>query len=130
MEIVVDTSAIIAVLTGERHHEKIVQATKNAILFAPHSLHWEVGNAFSAMFKKKAIALETAKQALALYPRIPIRKMVVSLEAALDMAERMGIYAYDAYVLLCVQKRRCPLLTLDGGQRRVARDMGLEVLEI
>jgi len=49
MELVVDTSAIIAVLVREPLRAALIDVTAGADLLAPPSVHWEVGNAFSAM---------------------------------------------------------------------------------
>ena len=49
MNIAVDTSVIIAVLTNEKSKEKLIQLTKGADLVAPASMHWEMGNAISSM---------------------------------------------------------------------------------
>ncbi len=73
MEIVVDTSVIIAVLVREPHRAALVQATASADLLAPPSVHWEVGNAFSAMFKRGRLTLRAARLALEAYRQIPIR---------------------------------------------------------
>jgi predicted nucleic acid-binding protein len=48
------------------------------------------------------------------------------LESALEIAEESGIYAYDAYVIACAEKYRCPLLTLDRGLDRAAVEAGVE----
>ena len=58
MEIVADTSVIIAVIANEPEKAAIVAQTQGADLFAPQSLPWEVGNAFSAMLKRQRITLE------------------------------------------------------------------------
>ena len=42
---------------------------------------------------------------------------------------RMGIYAYDAYVLACALNLRSPLITLDRSLAASARDAGIEILE-
>lgn len=52
MNLVVDTSVIIAVIANEPEEATLVAQTQGADLFAPHSLYWEVGNAFSAMLKR------------------------------------------------------------------------------
>jgi len=57
MNLVVDTSVIIAVITNEEHKRQLINLSKGADLIAPPSLHWEIGNAFSAMFKRKRISL-------------------------------------------------------------------------
>ncbi len=52
MDIVIDTSALIAVITGEPERDRIVELTTGATLVGPGSIPWEIGNAFSAMFKQ------------------------------------------------------------------------------
>ena len=73
MEVVVDTSAIIAVLLGESHRDRIIRQTEGADLIAPETLHWEIGNAFSAMFKQGRFDVEGAIEALKRYDAIPIQ---------------------------------------------------------
>ena len=53
MKLIIDTSVIIAVLANEPIKKKLIKLTKNVELLAPKSVHWEIGNAFSAMLKKK-----------------------------------------------------------------------------
>lgn len=130
MNLVVDTSAIIAVVTNEPHKRRIVRSTKGADLLAPFSLHWEVGNVFSAMFKRRRLTLRQARKALRAYLQIPIRFCDTDLGLALELAERLDIYAYDAYMIACALERRCPLLTLDAGLASVAADADVEVVEI
>ena len=130
MEIVIDTSAIIAVLTNEPDRSRILAATQGARLHAPRSLHWEIGNAFSAMFKQRRITLEQAQEALRLYQRIPLQFIDVALPRAVDLAAQLKIYAYDAYILVCAQQLGKPLLSIDAGLLRVAKELGLSVVEI
>ena len=64
------------------------------------------------------------------YRQIPIQFVEVSIEAALELAGDLGIYAYDAYMIACATKYRCPLLTLDRGLMRAAEQSGVEVMEV
>lgn len=130
MPIVVDTSVIIAVITNEEHKRRIVRMTKGADLIAPASLHWEIGNAFSAMFKRKRITLQEAQAAVGAYQTIPLRLCDVDLDGAIELAERLGIYVYDAYVIRCALKYRSPLLSLDQPLIEAARKAGATVKEI
>ncbi|MDH3604734.1 MAG: type II toxin-antitoxin system VapC family toxin [Candidatus Tectomicrobia bacterium] len=130
MDIVVDTSAVIAVITNEPDRPRILAVTQDTALLAPRSLHWEIGNAFSAMFKRRRITLEQARDALALYRQIPIRFTDVELQHAMDLAAQLNIYAYDAYMLVCAQQHRCRLLSIDTGLLHAAQEMGLQVVEI
>jgi predicted nucleic acid-binding protein len=130
MNIVIDTSAVLAVIANERHKEQLVSLTRGADLLAPSSLPWEIGNAFSAMFKRGRIALSQALQALSAYQRIPIRLCDVELERAIELSEELDIYAYDAYVIGCAQKHNCPLISLDEGLLDAARRTDVKALEV
>ncbi|OFW31877.1 MAG: twitching motility protein PilT [Acidobacteria bacterium RIFCSPLOWO2_12_FULL_60_22] len=130
MEFVVDTSVLIAVLTSEAERAVLVERTRGVHLVAPASVHWEVGNAFAAMLKRRRITLPEIEQALEAYGKIPLRLMAVDLTTALQLAAEHNLYAYDAYVLACATRQRCPLLTLDGGLARAARAAGVQLGEI
>jgi len=130
MNYVVDTSVVIAVVTNEPTRHQLVELTRDADLLAPASLHWEIGNAFSAMFKQRRVTLDQAVAAVQTYSRIPIRLVDVSLEAALPLSHRLKIYADDAYVIGCALQHRCPLITLDRELQVAAREAGAKVLEI
>ena len=130
MDIVVDTSVIIAVIANEPQREVLIERTRGANLLAPPSVHWEIGNAFSAMLRRKRVTLAEVLKAVEVYRRIPIRYAEVELEEALKVAGEAGIYAYDAYLIRCAQKYGAPLLTLDKELARVAKGMGVEVVEL
>jgi len=131
MNVVSDTSAIMAVVLNEPAKEQIRSQTRGANLIAPSSLHWEVGNALSAGFKRDHLSLDEALQAIREYRQnIPIRFVDVDLEAAIRLAHELDIYAYDAYVIACARDQNSPVLTLDGGQRDAAEEAGVEVIYI
>ena len=73
MDIVVDTSVLIAVIANEPERERIIALTIGKTLIGPGSLPWEVGNAFSAMFKRSRLSLDEAKKGIAIFDSIPIR---------------------------------------------------------
>ena len=128
--VVIDASAVIAVVTNEAHKPALIQLTEGVELLSPSSLPAEMGNAFSAMFKRRRISLEEAKAAIEAYKRIPIRLAALDLGQALDLSHQLNIYAYDAYLIACSLQHRSPLLTVDGGLRDAARLVGVEVLEV
>lgn len=130
MEVVIDTSVIIAVLVREPHRAALIRATAAAELIAPLSVHWEIGNAFSAMFRRRRITLRTARKAVSSYRQIPIRFSDVELERTLEVAHDLGLYAYDAYVLVCAMQHRCPVLSLDQGLVAAATHAGIKTMEI
>jgi len=130
MRIVSDTSVIVAVIAGEPDRPKLIELTEDVDLLAPQSLHWEMGNALAAQIRRGRLTLDQAKRFIGVYEQIPIQFVEVSLGAALEIADERGIYAYDAYMIACAQKYRCPVLTLDKGLIRAAREAGVEVLEV
>ncbi|MFT3890436.1 MAG: type II toxin-antitoxin system VapC family toxin [Anaerolineales bacterium] len=130
MEIVVDASILIAVIANEAEKDKLVALTKETELIAPLSVHWEMGNAFSSLLKRKRVTIEQALQAIEIYLQIPVRFVEVELTDSLELANEFGIYAYDAYLLRCAEKYRLPLLTLDSKLIQVAKEKKIQVLEV
>lgn len=130
MSLVVDTSVIIAVLTNEKSKSQLIKATKGEELLAPLSLHWEIGNAFSSMFKRNRITLELAKQAIEYYSLIPLRFQDVDINKALEIAHNYSIYAYDAYFLECSRKNNSAFVTLDESLQIIAKKMKIKVIEV
>lgn len=130
VEIVIDTSAILAVIGEQPEKAELVRLTRGATLVAPASVHWEVGNALSAMFKRKAIGIKEALELLEAYAAIPIRMVEVGLKQAVELSARWNLYAYDAYVLACAINQTAPLLTLDAGLKKRARELKMDVLEM
>ena len=126
-KIVVDASAVLAVILDEPEKSGLVSTTKNAVLVAPGCLSWEIGNAFSAILKRKKMKLELASKGLSIFEMIPIQKMAVSLSEALLLCSRYNIYAYDAYYLQLAKKSSIPLLTLDQRMADVAYQENIQV---
>ena len=128
-DLVADTSTIIAVIANEPEKPSLIAKTQSYDLFAPHSLYWEIGNAFAAMIKRGRITLEQATTAIEIYEKIPINLVDVDLKQALEIVDNHKVYAYDAYMIACALNRSCPLLTLDGGLAYAAKAAGVEVWE-
>ncbi len=130
MNVVVDTSVIIAVIANEPERDILIELTRGADLIAPQSIHWEVGNAFSAMLKRKRVTLAQAQKSIEIYKTIPIRFLDVGLEQTLKLASELDIYAYDAYIIECALKYKSPLISLDRTLVNVAKQMKVNVLEV
>ena len=130
MPIVVDASVIIAVVANEPIKSVLIALTRGEELFAPRSLPWEIVNAFSAMFKRKAIELPLASVALDEFLRISIRYVDVDLRQSLELSHSLKVYAYDAYMIACAQQIGGRLLSLDHGLVSAARIAGVAVVEV
>lgn len=130
MDIVIDTSALIAVLVDEPERTKIVDITAGNTLIGPGSIPWEVGNAFSAMFKQNRLTLNEAQKGLSIFQSIPIRYVEPDFSNALLLSKSTNMYAYDAYLLDCAIRYKSPILTLDSRLESVAQDLNIKTLEV
>jgi predicted nucleic acid-binding protein len=130
MDIVIDTSALLAVILGEPERDRIVGLTLGHTLIGPGAIPWEIGNAFSAMLKQRRVALAGAQEGLRIFQTIPLRFAKVDMANAIALAHQAGMYAYDAYFLDCAARHAAPLLTLDHALKRAAKDTGIRLLEV
>ena len=130
MDVVIDTSAVIAVIANEPEEPTISRYIEGANLFAPLSVHWEVGNAFSSMFRRQRISLAQATDAISNFEQLPLRPMNVDLRESLELSHHLNLYAYDAYVIACAASLGMPLLTLDRRMSSVAPSAGVSIVEL
>jgi len=130
MHLTIDTSVLMAVLLGEPSRDRLIAHTKGLSLVAPPSVLWEVGNALTALLRRRRIDPDGAERALRAFADVPVRYPEVDVAASVALAAQHGLYAYDAYVLECARRYRTPLLSLDVEQQAVARQLGIEVPEL
>ncbi|MGB5687480.1 MAG: type II toxin-antitoxin system VapC family toxin [Candidatus Electrothrix sp.] len=130
MDIVVDTCALIAVITDEPERARIVELTRGNTLIGPGSIPWEIGNAFSAMFKRKRLTLKEAKKGLGIFQDVPIRYIEPDFANAVSISKQANMYAYDAYFLDCALRMKAPLLTLDAKLKNTAQQLNISILEV
>ena len=130
MNIVMDSSAIIAVIVAEPERDAIIAATAGHTLIGPGSIPWEVGNAFSAMIRQRRVGVAEAQVGLASFESIPLQYLNVDMANVLSIAEQANAYAYDAYFLDCALRHSAPLLTLDRTLRRAAVALGVNLVSL
>ena len=130
MDIVIDTSALIAVIVGEPERVKIIGITAGNSLIGPGSIPWEIGNVFSAMFKQDRLSLDDAKKGVEIFQTIPIRYVETDITNALRLSKEINMYAYDAYLLDCAIRYKSPLLTLDQKLKAAAQSIKIDTLEV
>lgn len=130
MDLTIDASAVMAVILNEPSKPNLLEATRGAELISAPSLPWEIGNALSALFKRRRIDLAQAELALQSFREIPVRLPSLEIESSVVLAERHDVYAYDAYVIECARRYKTPLLSLDRRQYEVARSEGIATLEV
>ena len=128
MDIIADTNIFLAVSLNEAERRRIVDLTNDASITAPEILPYEIGNALSAMVKRKKLTHEEALDAENVANLIPVRLVNVDIHGSLKIALEHNIYAYDAYFLQCAKAYSLPLLTLDKQMKQVAGQLGIQVL--
>ncbi len=130
MDVVIDTSALIAVIVGESERSRIVEFTTGNTLIGPGSIPWEIGNTFSAMFKQDRLTLDEAQKGLAIFESIPLRYVEPDFFNVLKLSKSSNMYAYDAYFLDCAIRHKAPLLTLDRKLQTAAQNINVEIVEV
>lgn len=129
MEIIADTNIFLAVALNEPQKPRIIEITADSNVLAPDLLPYEIGNALSAMVKRRQVSASQALEAERRARRIPVRLVAVDVQASLQLALEQDIYAYDAYFLHCSKSFSGLLLTLDRRMKQVARSLNLRLLE-
>jgi len=130
MNVVIDTSALVAVIVGEPERDRIVELTAGNTLIGPGSIPWEVGNAFSSMLKHDRLRLEEAHKGLTIFESIPVRYTKPDFAHNLKLAHQTNMYAYDAYFLDCAVRQKVPLLKLDRKLKTAAKNLNVVTLEV
>jgi predicted nucleic acid-binding protein len=129
MEILLDASAIIAVIADEPESQIVINCTQNATIISPNIISCEIANALTRMMKKNVIVSEEQMIELVKnFKLIPIKMINIDLERTLEIAWHYKIYAYDAFYLEVAKRLQLPLITFDSGMRKIAKELGIDVL--
>jgi predicted nucleic acid-binding protein len=129
MDILLDASAIMAIILNEPNRGKVINLTQNATLLSPEVIPFEIGNALISLLKKHKISEKEVLEAYKKFTTIPLRIIKVEMEKALKIACKYNIYAYDAYYLETAYRLKLPLITFDGPMKKVGLDLNLNILE-
>ena len=129
MKIIADTNTFIAVALNEPEKDFIIRLTESCDLVSPEVLPFEIGNALTAMLEKGSLQADEVVSSWKIVQHIPVDLRRINIKSALKIAIEFNIYAYDAYFLECADNLRSPLLTLDRGMKRIAKEMGITILE-
>ncbi len=116
--LVVDCSALAAVLFDEPERDSAALAMAGKALFAPDLLIHEMASV--ALKKSAAGHTELAQQALADLAALEITRCRVDVVALFELAERTGLTAYDAAYLQLALDMRAPLATFDRKLGKIA----------
>ncbi|GMO30186.1 MAG: type II toxin-antitoxin system VapC family toxin [Termitinemataceae bacterium] len=128
MEILLDASAIMAVIIEEPEKEQVINITKNVTIVSPSMVPFEIANGLSKMTKRKIIDKNRMVNAFEFFNRIPIKIIETDIKKALEIAGDYNIYAYDAFYLESAKRLGLPLLTFDGNMARIGKEICLTIL--
>jgi predicted nucleic acid-binding protein len=129
MEILLDASAIMAIVLNEVNKDIIIELTKGATLLSPKIISYEIGNALVSLYKRHKLKEKEILDAYHDFRKIPIKILDIDIEKALKISCKFNIYAYDAYYLEAAKRLKLPLITFDTSMKTVALNMGIHILE-
>ncbi|MXZ74233.1 MAG: type II toxin-antitoxin system VapC family toxin [Gemmatimonadetes bacterium] len=130
MNMVIDTSAIIASVMRGPERDALAEAASGHVLIAPGFVRWEVCQALSVMIRQKGIDVVEARRGMEILDNIPLRYVEVDMAQVLSIASRMKGVAADAFLLETAIRYNAPLLTLDRSLGRAAESLGIDVVRL
>ena len=86
MNIIADTNIFLAIALNQDEKRMIIDLTKGTKVFSPEILPYEIGNALSAMLKRKQINAKEVSQILEITTKIKVRLLTVDIALALTIA--------------------------------------------
>lgn len=130
MNLIVDTNIFLAVALDEPEKSSIINVGSGYNAVSPEVLPYEIGNALSAMIKRRQLTESEAISAYDITRNIPVKLVKPDIQKSLEIAIRYNIYAYDAYFIQCAISTNTPLLTLDKKMKAVAKELNIKLLEL
>lgn len=121
MHVVVDASAIAAVLLLEPEGPTIRAHCDGETLISPHLLDYELANVVRSRIRKNPGDEVAARALTYLLPRLQIRRLSVRPTDILELSLRTGLTPYDASYLWLALQQDAELVTLDRELARVDR---------
>ena len=129
MDILLDASAIMAVILNEPNKERVIRLTENAMILSPEVISFEIGNALINLYKRQKISEQGLFEAYKNFASIPLRIIKVDVDKALKIACKYKIYAYDAYYLEIAYRLKLPLITFDLTMKKIGSNLKINVFE-
>ena len=129
MYVLMDASAIMAIILNEANRDRVISLTEGTMLMSSEVISFEIGNALINLRRKQKITEEGLLEAYRNYTLIPLRIIKVNVEKALRIACKNNLYAYDAYYLEIAHRLKLPLITFDASMKKAGLDMKISILE-
>lgn len=123
MTLVVDASAVAAVLFQEPDGATIEAHTEGETLIAPHLIDYELANICWKRIRREPLAGPGLLTMLSGLTSLDIRRVEVPAVEVATLAVQTGLTAYDASYLWLAMSRDLELVTLDSQLARVNQAM-------
>jgi predicted nucleic acid-binding protein len=117
--VVVDASAIAAVLFGEPSADEVAERLGSAQLAAPSLLPYEIVSVASGKVRRGEVPTDTAMTALAVFARMRVLLHEPDFSEVFRLTLRTRLTTYDAAYLHLAQSLSAELVTLDDKLARV-----------
>jgi predicted nucleic acid-binding protein len=118
--VVVDASAVGALLFGEPGQDAMAARLRGCELHAPPLLAFEIANIAVKKVRRRELVELLALAAVAVFEALPLTITDVTAESCARTALQTGLSAYDAAYLVLARELRMPLVTLDAKMRKAA----------
>ncbi len=119
--VVVDASAIAALVFVETEADAVADRLTGVDLVAPALLSYEIANVAAIKLRRRLITRASAETGLALFERLDVRLHAVEAAAAFAVASETTLTAYDAAYVWLAHALRVELVTLDARVERSFR---------
>jgi len=119
--LVTDASVIAAALFDEEHSDEALALLRGRTLHAPYLLDHEISSVALKKLRREARARTAVIAALQAHGRLAIERHAVDAEAAVTLAQRYELTAYDAAYLVVAEQLGAPLATFDESLAAAAR---------
>ncbi len=113
-KIVVDASALAAVLFGEPEAPKVAEQLGDFALVTPTLFSYEIANICWKKLRRHPEKRAALLEGYSLLGRMEVEEVEVSVPEALLLADRENLTVYDASYLWLSRKLGVKLVTLDG----------------
>jgi predicted nucleic acid-binding protein len=121
--VVVDASALAALLFGEPSGPEMAFRLNGRGLFAPTLIRYELASVCLRKARAEPAMDGKLRAALGLYSRLGVREVQVPPDVLPEVARRTGLTACDAAYLWLARDLGAELLTLDRSLQQAVRGM-------
>jgi predicted nucleic acid-binding protein len=110
---VIDASAVAAILLGEPEADAIERRIAGRHLYAPHLIGFEIANICATRTRREPERATAFLELLDVFADLGVERLDVDVQGVLRLALAQRLTAYDAAYLWLARNLGAPLVTLD-----------------